>query len=98
MNDSETPKIIPLQHLGIVDTDLSEVSATDTVVEGLINLWEQGKEGGYAVQHGWRAESDFRPRPGDADFNTDRNYWEKTFAILFPYGTGGPEGTLLYKT
>lgn len=53
-----------------------------------MNLWKEDKEGGYAVQHGWRPASDFRSRdhPG-----SNENFWEKAYPTLFPYGEGGPE-------
>ncbi|KIM58165.1 hypothetical protein SCLCIDRAFT_28320 [Scleroderma citrinum Foug A] len=51
-DESEDPKVIPLQMSGAIDTDLANVSANELTMWALHNLWNEGKEGGYAVQHG----------------------------------------------
>lgn len=43
---------------------------------GLANLWDEGKEGGYANE----------PERG-----TETNFFEKAYPCLFPYGEGGIE-------
>jgi hypothetical protein len=64
---------------------------------GLANLWKQGDEGGYAVWHGHQPVNDFgHPRTGDEVVmptaeHQHRNYVEKAFLCLFPYGRGRPE-------
>ena len=64
---------------------------------GLVNLWKEGKEGGYAVRHGRQPVSDFgRPQNGKEPENIPghrrANFFEKAFPCLFPYGEGGIEG------
>ncbi|KAI9057349.1 hypothetical protein FKP32DRAFT_1615465 [Trametes sanguinea] len=88
------PDIIPMQVTGTVDTDLSKLSASKLMLWGLTNLWSSGREGGYAVRHGNRPSSDFPPLRTEADDNGEnaRNYFERAFPVLFPYGTGGIEG------
>lgn len=54
--------------------------------QGLVNLWSQGKEGGYVVQHSQNAVSDF-----PVDGEDSENFWEKAYPLLFPYGRGGLE-------
>ena len=54
------------------------------LLQGLVNLWSEGKEGLYLAQHSQKPVRDFPSRedPGI-------NYWERSFPILYPYGTGG---------
>ena len=60
---------------------------------GLVNLWKDGHEGGYAVRHGRQPVSDFPPREsGDSECPADQpNFFEKAFPCLYPYGRGGLE-------
>jgi len=59
---------------------------------GLANLWKEGDEGGYAVQHSRQPVSDFgKPRQGEEGGADRPNYFEKAFPCLYPYGVGGPE-------
>ena len=76
---------------GAADTDLTNVSANELMMWGLSNLWKEGKEGAYAVQHGRQPVSDFgRMRTGSD--GSDENFFERAFPTLFPYGVGGIEG------
>ena len=86
------PDVIPLQVSGNVDNDLTKVSASELMAWGLSNLSKEGKEGGYAVQHGHKPVSDFsKPRAGeDADPNQP-NYFECAYLCSYPYGVGSPE-------
>ncbi|KAJ3511695.1 hypothetical protein NLJ89_g3948 [Agrocybe chaxingu] len=63
-NDTD-PDVIPLEVSGVVDTDLSKLSANELMLWGLANLWEEGKEGGYAVRHGRKPVRDFRSSTRD---------------------------------
>lgn len=93
-HQSDEPDVIPLQISGTVDNDLSKLSASEMMMWGLANLWQQGEEGGYAVRHGRYPVNDFgNPRRGEEDpAGADRpNFFEKAFPCLFPYGVGGPE-------
>jgi len=62
---------------------------------GLANLWQRGKEGGYAVRHGRNPVSDFGRPLRSAEMSQpigDRpNFFEKAFPCLFPFGKGGIE-------
>lgn len=59
-------------------------------LQGLINLWDHGREGPYAIRHSQMPASDFPMRTQDGEL-MDTNFWEKTYPVLFPYGAGGPE-------
>ncbi|KIO05487.1 hypothetical protein M404DRAFT_25202 [Pisolithus tinctorius Marx 270] len=97
MDDGATPHVVPLQVSGTIDTDLSTLSAKELMTWGLVNLWDEGQEGGYAVKHGGKPVSDFgRPQqkphilqPADSK----RNFFEKAYPCLYPYGEGGIERT-----
>lgn len=91
IENEEDASVVPLHNLAVVDTKLDRVRPEDLVQSGLVNLWSDGKEGGYAVQHGRKAISDFPPREGEPDYTEDYNFWERAFPMLFPYGTGGME-------
>jgi hypothetical protein len=91
----QDPNVIPMHFLGMQDMDMSKVSASELMNWGLVNLWEQEEEGGYAVCHGNQPVSMFRrPRKESKNQEPDLNgnYWERAFPVLFPYGEGGFEG------
>ncbi|KAI6033736.1 hypothetical protein BKA83DRAFT_4486808 [Pisolithus microcarpus] len=90
--------VVPLQVSGMIDTEMATITACEMMAWGLSNLWEEGKEGGYAVRHGNQPVSDFgRPcgRVADARDEVDTkhcNFFEKVYPCLYPYGEGGIEG------
>ncbi|EUC56046.1 ATP-dependent DNA helicase PIF1, putative [Rhizoctonia solani AG-3 Rhs1AP] len=88
------PDVIPLQFLGVMDTDLSKVSARELMAWGLSNLWSQNQEGGYAVRYGQPVSTFGRPPVGQEvqAIPTNQNFWEKALPGLYPYGVGGIEG------
>ncbi|KAF8195697.1 hypothetical protein K438DRAFT_1968205 [Mycena galopus ATCC 62051] len=91
--ESDDPDVIPLNFTGTVDSDLSKLSANEMMAWGLMNLWKEDKEGGYAVRHGRIPVNDFgqSQNPEEA-LDPDRpNFFEKAFPCLFPYGRGGLE-------
>ncbi|KAJ8516236.1 hypothetical protein ONZ45_g6447 [Pleurotus djamor] len=88
-NEEEAPDVIPLQISGVIDTDLTKVSANDLMMWGLSNLWREGKEGGYAVRYGKKPVNDFG-RSLDGQPNK-LNFFERAFPCLYPYGVGGIE-------
>ncbi|KIM52049.1 hypothetical protein SCLCIDRAFT_18276 [Scleroderma citrinum Foug A] len=51
-DDNEGPDVIPTQITGGIDIDMSKLTASELMICGLSNLWKEGKEGGYFVQHG----------------------------------------------
>ena len=57
----EDPTVVPLDVSGCFDTDHSKLTASELMLYGLASLWENNKEGGYAIRHGGRAVSDFGP-------------------------------------
>ncbi|KAI5993305.1 hypothetical protein EDD15DRAFT_2196724 [Pisolithus albus] len=85
--EDDSPDVIPLQVSGTIDTEMSTVTANEMMSWGLANLWDEGKEGGYAVRHG-RQPNDI---PREAEPGTDTNFFEKAYPCLFPYGEGGIE-------
>lgn len=46
------PGVIPLHISGGVDTDGTELNATELMRWGLANLWDDSHEGGYAIRYG----------------------------------------------
>lgn len=95
-DSANEPDVIPLQACGTINTDMSDVTASELMMWGLMNLWKEGKEGGYGVRHGSIPVNTFgRPRTGDTSSEaTDPNrpnYFEKAFPCLFPYGCGSIE-------
>lgn len=89
---------MPLQISGTIDTEMSTITAREMMACGLTNLWEEGKEGGYAVRHGNQPVSDFRRARGNVRAAGDdvatkhSNFFEKAYPCLYPYGEGGIEG------
>ena len=60
---------------------------------GIVNLWKEGKEGTYAVQHGQKPVNDFgRVQQSNRPASEEGNLFERAFPCLFPYGCGGIEG------
>lgn len=95
MNDNK-PDVIPLQISGAIDTDLTKLTGNELMKWGLLNLWNTSEEGAYAVRHGKDAVNDFgRPHKGKPDgidrTATGKNFFERAFPILFPFGRGGIE-------
>jgi hypothetical protein len=82
--------VIPLQTSGVLDTDLTNVTANELMAWGIENLnGNRDKEGSYAVRHGNQPVADFAPL---REIDEDReNLFEKAFPCLFPYGQGGIE-------
>ncbi|KAI6024021.1 hypothetical protein BKA83DRAFT_4125415 [Pisolithus microcarpus] len=66
--DSE-PDVVPLQVSGMIDTDMSKLTASKLVAWA--NLWKEGKEGGYGIWHSHQPVNDFgHPQAGgQADEN-----------------------------
>jgi hypothetical protein len=81
-----------LEVTGSMDVDFTKLTANELMSWGLVNLWNDGEEGAYAVRQGNKPVPDFgRPLYG-SNFDPNRdNYFEKAFPCLFPYGCGGIE-------
>jgi len=88
------PDVIPIQIAGGIDTEMSKLTASEMMTWGLANLWKEGREGGYFVQHGQQPVNDFgRPHATDKPSTGKRlNFFARAFPGLFPYGEGGIEG------
>lgn len=80
--------MIPIHVLGVTDTDLSRVSASELMAHALANLFKASEEGGYAVRHSMRPINDFGE---NATENGALNPLAAAFPVLFPYGVGGIE-------
>ncbi|KAI6116441.1 hypothetical protein F5141DRAFT_1062492 [Pisolithus sp. B1] len=82
---------------GMVDTEMSSITAWEMIAWGLSNLWEEGREGAYAVRHGDWPVSDFgRVQKNSKDLGGDGseneiNFFEQAYPSLFPYGEEGIE-------
>ncbi|THH14182.1 hypothetical protein EW146_g6117 [Bondarzewia mesenterica] len=84
--------VIPLQYLGVHDTDLAGTRSSDLILWGLSNLSGGSQEGPYAVRHGQYPVRDFDGGWPEGSIDADDiNIWEKAYPVLFPYGTGGLE-------
>lgn len=84
-------EVIPLRFLGQQDSGMTKMSATELMSWAFVNLWQEGGEGGYAVKHGNKPVSTFGFDPKGLSPADDKNYWERAFPVLFPYGRGGFE-------
>jgi hypothetical protein len=83
--------VIPLQTSGVLDTDLTNITANELMAWGMDNLTGDGDtEGSYAVRHGTHPVTDFAPLR-EMDNERSENVFEKAFPCLFPYGLGGIE-------
>ncbi|KAF8441323.1 hypothetical protein L210DRAFT_3644628 [Boletus edulis BED1] len=80
--------VIPLQYLGVSNTELNEVSMDERMKYALAN--QQDSEGGYIVRHGVKPLSEFGTGRGDRTAPTE-NPLAATYPVLFPYGIGGIE-------
>lgn len=99
--------MIPLHFSGSVDTDATQLSASELMRWGLANMWDNSHEGGYAIRHGSRPVNEFGPSrqrersanddshahapTDDVNPHADDNLFEKAYPCLFPYGCGGIE-------
>ncbi|KIK23468.1 hypothetical protein PISMIDRAFT_100334, partial [Pisolithus microcarpus 441] len=89
--------VVPLQVSGTIDMEMSSITAHEMMAWGLTNLWEEGREGAYAVRHGDQPISDFgRARRNSQDVGElttqkETNFFERAYPCLFPYGEGGIE-------
>jgi hypothetical protein len=83
--------VIPLTMNGMMDMDMTKVTATETTVRVLTNLWNQNREGPYAIRHSYTAVSDFPDQTGSRSGAVASNIFEKAYPCLYPYGHGGIE-------
>ncbi|KIK29098.1 hypothetical protein PISMIDRAFT_6979 [Pisolithus microcarpus 441] len=95
--DNEEADVVPLQVSGMIDMEMSSITAREMMAWGLSNLWEEGKEGAYAVRYGNQPVSDFgcaRRNGKDVEeppTEKETNFFECAYPCLFPYGEGGIE-------
>ncbi|KAG8793842.1 hypothetical protein FRC12_001393 [Ceratobasidium sp. 428] len=95
-DDNGGPDVIPIQYLGVMDSDQSKVPSDELMGWGINNMLrytENTRKPGYAIRHGAAPVSTFGQPPageGPADPNRD-NFWEATFPGLHPRGLGGIE-------
>ncbi|KAG8714622.1 hypothetical protein FRC09_017417 [Ceratobasidium sp. 395] len=95
-DDNGGPDVIPIQYLGVMDSDQSKVPSDELMGWGLNNMLrhtDNTREPGYAIRHGAAPVNTFGQPPageGPADPNRD-NFWEAAFPGLHPRGLGGIE-------
>ncbi|KAF8309322.1 hypothetical protein F5887DRAFT_1055457 [Amanita rubescens] len=65
--DSLHPEVFPIQISGAIDTDLTSISASELLRNGLSNMCSNSREPPYAVRHGTRPVSDFPSREQELD-------------------------------
>ncbi|KAL4068929.1 hypothetical protein V8B97DRAFT_2024586 [Scleroderma yunnanense] len=77
-----------------INTDMLKVIVSELIAWGLANLWKEGKEGGYFVQHGQQPINDVgHPCTTDKSFSAKwLNSFVRAFPGLFPYGQNDIEG------
>ncbi|KAF8345184.1 hypothetical protein F5887DRAFT_967060 [Amanita rubescens] len=61
------PEVFPIQISGAIDTDLTSISASELLRNGLSNMCSNSREPPYAVRHGMRPVSDFPSREQELD-------------------------------
>ena len=83
--------MIPLTVNGLIDTEMNDLTAAETTMRGMMNLWDDHLEGPYGVRHGRQPVSDFPKRDKQGNRRSDTNLFEKAFPCLYPYGRGGIE-------
>ncbi|KAF8425808.1 hypothetical protein L210DRAFT_3615050 [Boletus edulis BED1] len=86
--DDEYSYVIPLQSLGVRDTELDELSIDERMKYALANLQEQ--EGGYVIRYGNVPISEFGSGKGKHQAPL-LNPLAAAYPVLFPYGIGGVE-------
>ena len=67
--------------------DLGSLTPGEIMTHGLANLASNFSEPAYAARHGNKAARDFRPAKGSPV--DEKDFFEKSFPTLFPYGEGG---------
>lgn len=75
---------------------MSRITADELMQWGMMNMWNEEREGVYGVRHGACPVGDFGPSTqrqyGSEDDGIDEdNFFEKAFPVLYPYGRGGIE-------
>ena len=75
----------------MLDTDMTNLSASETTTHALMNLWNVQCEGPYAVHHGCNPVPDFPQVDVNGFVHPSTNVFEKAFPCLYPYGCGGIE-------
>ncbi|KAG8730428.1 hypothetical protein FRC12_020274 [Ceratobasidium sp. 428] len=93
---NDDPDVIPLQHLGVMDNDLTKVSPDESLGWGLQNMERHSdtsyREFGYAIRHGAPVNTFGQPPRGQPPADPARlNFWEAALAPIYPYGVGGIE-------
>ncbi|KIK22944.1 hypothetical protein PISMIDRAFT_101567 [Pisolithus microcarpus 441] len=94
---AEPADVMPLQVSGMIDTEMSTITACKMMVWGLSNLWEEGREGAYMVRHGNRPINDSGQgrrngtKVAEDIVATEMNLFKRVYPCLFPYGVGGIE-------
>ena len=90
--DGMNLNVVPLEKVGVMDTDMLQLSSNEMMMWAMAKLWGQGQEGTYAVWHSNQPVHDFPDWHGMNDINIDHpNFFEKAFPCLFLYGYGGLE-------
>ena len=92
IEDGINADVIPLEKVGVMDTDMSHLSSNEMMMWAMANLGRQDQEGAYVVQHGNQPVCDFPEQHGRDVIDIEwPNFFEKAFPCLFPYGYGGLE-------
>ena len=89
------PKVILLQVVGALNTDLTNVTASDLMLYVLANLWNEGQEDGFTIRHRGQWVRDFGGpmRRETQPYNPNAtNFFKKAFPVLFLYRCEGIKG------
>ncbi|KAG2125704.1 uncharacterized protein EDB93DRAFT_1110038 [Suillus bovinus] len=86
--------VIPLQFLGVTDTEMNSLSLNELMKYALTNMEDKSelKEGGYAVRHSLMPVSDFSSGQ-HGECNPNLNPLAAAYPVLFPYDIGGIEAS-----
>jgi hypothetical protein len=81
------PLAFPLMTAGMIDTDMTSMSVTETTLQVLLNLlWNEDSEGPYATRHRRQPVSDIPQHDEAGNIVPNTNIFEKAVPCLYLYG------------
>ena len=83
--------VVPMTASAVIDTDMFTLSPADILSAGMKNMSDDIQECAYAVRHGSKPVRDFPPSKSSTEVTAAdaRDYFERSFPCLFPWGEGG---------
>jgi hypothetical protein len=81
-----------LEISGLINTDLSKLSANNVMSWGMSNIWRNEVERGYIIRHGQKPVWDFPESSKDNNKGLEEEiFFKKAYPCLFPWGHRGIE-------